>query len=406
MAAGLLLAPGIENALTFNERTEGRFMRFLTLLICTLICAAITGTAVAQDRYPRATWNKYSNSSVNISVYVFRDMNRNGVYDMGDRPMSGIIVDAIGNRRSLTRRSNLSGFANFEMSASNPEKDITFAGKYEFRLAVPPGWRVTTDNEVQISNFELRPGAPADIIALQPPLPVGLAPDLTIAGRLAESTKQSLEAISPSGERLTISTDPHGHFEFAATTGEWRIAIPGADASGRQRLISVGNSPVLLSMIGDTDTGDAGAGRLHTVTFDELQSGSVLKVPSGYGGLDWNNFVMAHQKIYPAQGYRNNLISGEFVAYNGSGHPVSISREAPFDFIGGYVGASNPRAEGETLIVSAWRGEELAYEEAFQMSALGPLYFSAEFKDVTRLEFRTEHYWQVTFDDLTFRLPD
>ena len=39
--------------------------------------------------------------------------------------------------------------------------------------------RVTTGNAVQESRFFLLPGAPADMFADPPPLPVGLAPDLT-----------------------------------------------------------------------------------------------------------------------------------------------------------------------------------------------------------------------------------
>jgi hypothetical protein len=349
----------------------------------------------AQDRYKPRGFDDYTNSSLNISVFVFRDLNRNRMFDVGDRPMNGVIVDATGNGRTLTRRSNMSGFTNFEMSASDAGKDITFSGDYEFRLAVPPGWHVTTDNAVQHAFFRLLPGSPADIVAEPPPLPVGLAPELTISGRVDPAVTQ-IEVRSPDDEASTIPTEA-GRYTLPAWAGVWRIA------SGR--LVEVVNAPVVLSMAGAGGmAADAPSGRDITVGFDDLEKGGVAKIPSGYGELNWNNFVMAHMKFYGSQGYRNNIISGEFVAYNGSGHPASISSAKPFDFIGGYLGASNFQAEGETLHIKAWRGDKLAYEENLSLSALGPIYFVADFQDIDRIDFSTEHYWQVTFEDLAFRL--
>ena len=99
-------------------------------------------------------------------------------------------------------------------------------------------------------------------------------------------------------------------------------------------------------------------------------------------------------------------MSGEFVAYNSSGHPVSITHDRPFDFIGGFFGAAWLEAEGETLQVRGWRGAELVYDERIELSALGPVYFAAGFNGVTRLEFSTERYWQFVCDDLEFRFSD
>lgn len=367
----------------------------LATLAIVIAAAWVSPTDVwAKDRYKPRGFDNYTNSSLNISVFVFRDLNRSGTFDIGDRPMNGIIVDATGNGRMLTRRSNMSGFTNFEMSASDSSKDITFGGDYEFRLAVPPGWQVTTGNAVQHAFFTLLPGSPADIVAEPPPVPVGLAPALTISGRIDPAVTQ-IEVRSPDDEVSTIAAEA-GHYAFPASAGVWRI--------GTGRLVEVVSAPVVLSMVGAGEMADAPLGRDITVGFDDLEKGGVAKIPSGYSGLNWNNFVMAHMKFYGSQGYRNNIMSGEFVAYNGSGHPASISSAQPFDFVGGYLGASNFQAEGETLHIKAWRGDKLAYEEDLSLSALGPIYFGADFRDIDRIDFSTEHFWQVTFDDLTFRL--
>ena len=166
--------------------------------------------------------------------------------------------------------------------------------------------------------------------------------------------------------------------------------------------MDVKTAPVVLSEAG---TPLASSGDVERVDFDGLVPAEITKVPSGYHGLDWQNFVAAYWKFYESEGYRNSLMSGTFVGYNGSGQPATVSSDAPFDFIGGYVGLGSLSAEGEQLQIVGWRGDERVYQETVTLSALGPSYFQAEFSAVTRIEFRTAHYWQAIFDDLEFRLP-
>ncbi|TIU88373.1 MAG: hypothetical protein E5W03_06245, partial [Mesorhizobium sp.] len=55
--------------------------------------AMVCGTARAgdaSDYYPRRTWDAFAGGHMNTSLLVFRDLNRNGVYDLGDRPMSRV----------------------------------------------------------------------------------------------------------------------------------------------------------------------------------------------------------------------------------------------------------------------------------------------------------------------------
>jgi hypothetical protein len=158
--------------------------------------------------------------------------------------------------------------------------------------------------------------------------------------------------------------------------------------------------PLLTSQSADEEATPVVAG------FDDLISGeSVAKIPSGYLGLDWHNWVVTHNRTYSGEGYINGAMSGDYVAYNGSGHPTSIDSEQPFHFIGGYFTAAWADAEGEMLNVKAWSGGTLAYEDRIRLSALGPVYFAAEYRDITRVEFSTEHYWQVVADDLVFHRP-
>lgn len=356
------------------------------------VLQSLTAVTWAEEPYaPLTRWDEPSGGQLNISVFVFRDVNRDGVYDLGDRPMSGIIVDATGLGPASSTESNSAGFANFKMSGSNVDADILFAGRYQFSILVPPHWQLTTGNVEQFTEFEMMPGSPADIVAKPPLSPVGLAPDLSISGPLPDG--QPLELTGRDGETVLLTGDD-GHFSAPAEPGTWQV-------SGRA--IEVKSIPVLLSdNWWDEPVTEAATDTL--VGFDDLQSEGVLKVPSGYSGLNWDNFVMTHQKFYEPAGYRNGAMSGEFLAYNGSGHPAAISSKVPFDFVGGAFGISTFQAEGETLTITGWRGELQVYQQEVTLSALGPVYLAAEMRDVTRLDFATARYWQFTADDLEFRV--
>lgn len=353
----------------------------------------------AEDSYAvRTVWDDYSQSDLNISVFVFRDANRNGIYDLEDRPMSGISVDSSGLGQAASAISNSSGFANFAMSGTDQEADIMFEGEYQFDVQVPPRWAVTTGNESQTTRFELFPGSPADLVARPAPALVGLAPDLWIEGHSAKAL--TLTARS-GGELQEAASNEAGNFSFSVRPGEWEMSSP---AMLEPRQIAVLATPVRLTESWLLQQEPPGGFPSVEATFDNLQSEGVLKIPSGYVGLDWSNFVMTHQKFYEPEGYRNGVLSGEFLAYNGSGHPAAIGRDRPFDFVGGYFGVSTLRAEGETLIITGWHDDQEVYRESLVLSALGPIFLAADFRGVTRLEFRTEHYWQFTSDNLTFRL--
>ncbi|TIT79193.1 MAG: hypothetical protein E5W57_07990 [Mesorhizobium sp.] len=142
----------------------------------------------------------------------------------------------------------------------------------------------------------------------------------------------------------------------------------------------------------------------HVVGFDDLMTTpGVFEVPSGYGGLDWYNLVAMHQRFTAGPGYINTTMSGEFIAYNSSGHPAQVFSDKPFDFTGAYFGAGWDDAEGETLILKAWRGDEPVYEDQLALSANGQVYFAADYRRITRLEIRTQHYWQAAIDGFAYR---
>jgi hypothetical protein len=382
------------------------------LLFSGAVVVAVAGLAVlcgsaraggAADYYPKRAWGSFEGGQMNTSLLVFRDLNRNGIYDLGDRPMSRVAVELDKpNGSTIMRLTNAGGFANFRMSVMQRDFEVVDPGHYAFRVVPPPGYSVTTGNASQESDYVVSPGSPGDMIAKTTTHPVGLAADLTISGAVAAGSRVSLTG--PDGVSAAAHVGPDGRFSAPVTPGEWLVDFAAGDATERRHVV-VGASPVVLSAFsGKSGPAEKPLPLEHVVGFDDLMtSPGVFEVPSGYGGLNWYNLVAMHQRFTDGPGYVNTTMSGEFIAYNSSGHPAQAFSDKPFDFTGAYFGAGWDDAEGETLILKAWQGDELAYEDQLVLSANGLVYFAADYLRITRLEIRTQHYWQAAIDDFAYR---
>jgi len=334
--------------------------------------------------------------------------------------MAGIAVEmtAAGGKTTL-ERSNLSGFANFPMSHSQRSAVIRSPGTYRFGVIVPPGWSVTSGNALQSVTFASLPGAPADLVAANPTGPVGLAPELAIAGRVClpggagravPAPAASAWAVDPGGTRAELALAADGSFRLPASPGTWTL---GAAASGGARRVgrhvTVRDAPVraaalVLGQDDDEAVGRAGRGTV-TVDFESVTGTPVAKIPNGFAGLEWN-YLNAIEAVWAnGDGYVNTVTSGHYVGYSSSGHPVTISRPGGFDFLGAYFGAAIPDAEGETLRVSAFRAGAMVAEEELRLSSRGPVWFDAGYLGVDRLVLATIHYWQFVADDMAFAMP-
>jgi hypothetical protein len=366
---------------------------------------SFAAVASAQELYaPRTDWSSFTGGDLNISGFVFRDVNRNGIYDGEDRTMELVATRMTSPQgETLIRWTNFNGFANFLMDAGNPEADIPNPGLYDFEVIVPPGWEATTGNVVQTKRFSVTPGAVADMSADPPFHPVGLAPTLTIGGTVPTTDAETRVSVRPpSGEWGQMGRAGITQFNIPAEPGEWQIRMESDD--GRQsvtRSVTVTEFPVQLS------AGGTGAveqpGDEVVIDFDDVTSRDIKEMPNGVGGLMWWNMI-AYGAGQPA--YTNNLVSGEFVGYNSSGHPARIWSPEPFSFVGGHFGVAWHRAHGETLRLRGYRRGELVYEDAITLSYIGPVWFQADYADIDRLDLATDRYWQFVTDDLHFLVPE
>ncbi len=333
--------------------------------------------------------------------------------------MAGVAVEMTDPAgRSTVRRSNFSGFVNFPMSASQRKAVIRKPGSYSFHVVVPEGWTVTSGNATQTTVFGRLPGAPADLIATNPALPVGLAPALVISGRVAMRSEAgtlvpapgaTVRAIGPGGVAAAVRVSATGSFAVPAAAGAWRLTAEGPALRARaERDVTVVDVPVVVSALvldeRGADTPQPVAAR-ETVDFESVTGTPVAKIPCGVAGVDWNYLNAIDAVSAGGDGYVNTLVSGRYVGYSSSGHPVTISRPGGFDFVGAYLGVGLPQADGETLRVQAFRaGTEVAVEE-LRLSFLGPVWLAADFRAVDRVVLTTLHYWQFVTDDLVLAVP-
>lgn len=378
--------------------------RFAAVLVPALAMFAGNAPALSQESsyYATRQWSGTNDGSMNLSSFVFRDLDRDGDYNLGDAVFVEVAVELSAPDGShVMRRTNSSGYANFPASLTLEDGVITEAGLHMVRVVPPPGWEVTTGNAIQTIRVSELHGAPGDLVADALPDPVGLAPVLEIRGKLDPALHASIadiRATGPGGKVVSAAADGEGGYRIPVSPGAWIVR----DGEGGEMThdVDVGRLPVVMPLRWSGEEADH-AGSV-TVGFDDLLvSDAVVKVPNGYHGLGWRNWVTIHNRFSGA-GYINSTISGEFVAYTSSGHPAAIHRDEPFDFVGGHFGLAWSNAEGETLRVRAWRGDELLHEDAFALSAYGSVYFAADYRQITWLEFATDHYWQAVADDLTF----
>lgn len=392
--------------------------RLLLSIMIIIIILFNTNLSLASNNddnnyYPKRTkWEPAKGTNMNISHYVYYDMNRNGIYDVGDRPLVDFAIKMTRpDGTTVVRRSNLNGFANFTNSMISSPVDVSEPGEYTFELIVPEGWKLTSGNKIQKINYRAGTTERSSIIAEKVPIPVGVIQEPRIDGSIKRKDKNELNfievySISPSNKIKKLDVDENGKFsifgKYAEEYGEWTIkAIDRKNNKEYMRKVKLDTIPVKMStiLIGEENVQKKSDKKL--IDFEDITYSTIQKIPNGVGNVNWYNLIVTDFLLYKGEGYVNNRMSGKYVGYNTSGQPVTISKEEGFDFYGGYFGVAwRNSAEGETLEVKAWRGEELIGEEEFELSALGPFYFDADYRNITKLELKTRHYWQFVTDDI------
>lgn len=389
----------------------------MNVTLCALGLIALVAIKPAEIYPDNHGWEPTNSGGENVSAFIFHDVNRNGVFDEDDRPAPHFAL-ALTNPSEVTtiNRANLYGFVNLVTSSSISGVAIDSPGCYEFKVVVPEYWSVSTGNATQEVCFSATDGGRLDLVANRLPAPVGVVHKPIVSGRVGPSSRTNsndngfeyaLRFTKDDGSAETLSTSGQ-EFSVELSPGRWRLTVrmKGQEAQYACRSFRIGTTPVRLSSVDEGRQCIEEAESAFEFDFELDSSSPIAKAPLGESGLEWINLIIVDAAVYGGAGYVNSRTSGKYVAYNSSGYPVQVLRDTPFGFAGANFGVAWPEAEGETVVIKAWRQDELVYEEEFRVSALGPFWFDADFRQVTRIEFSTVHNWQFVMDDALFFLSN
>lgn len=370
-------------------------LAFANLIVSTLLSAAVPASAQEPDRDPGPV--------TKVSAFIYRDVNRDGRYDTGDRPFAGVRAVLTGPRGESDYKSNVSGFANHLIHAGPPEEIRPATGTYRLQVTPPDGYEVTSGNGEQELHIVPKEQSPAGIVMDRPPRPVGIAPLLSISGR-ADCADRLLQITDPGGTASTISIGSDGYFHLAASRGAWFLSCTFAEGGTMRRRVIVDALPVYVAgwilsraVMPDLRLADPA----ETVTFDDLTvSDTLVEIPNGYRGLDWSNFVAVHNKFYRGAGYVNATTSGEYVAYTSGGYPSVIAREYPFDVLSLDLSTAWRGGESYDIELRGLDDQGVVYRDRIRASSAGPLHVDLGYRDIRQFEIVPGGYWQSAIDGL------
>lgn len=367
--------------------------------------ALVLMQAPPADAEPRSSWK--------LSCFAYRDVNRDGIFNMGDRPFGALPIRMTRpDGSNVVIRSNISGFANFPVKSGDTEAAAIYGpGDHVARSYPPAGWMLTSDNERQTVSMQQLDGAPGGLMAEAPCVHIGIAPILGFSGSFSAPENAALSdfvlsATHSDGREYDIPFDPEGNFKFAGYRGDWTLTFLDEKRNIEyRRTVRLVDAAVVFSHIDlGTEADNSDVAEANTVGFDDLvMTNSLFEIPSGYGGLNWNNWIATHNRLYKGAGYVNATVSSEYIAYNSSGLPAVVWSDEPFDFVGTYIGAAWPRGEEKDVVVKAWIGDDLVHEDRLSIYNAGPVYFLANYEGITRLEIVSEIWARIAIDNFSFR---
>ena len=130
------------------------------------------------------------------------------------------------------------------------------------------------------------------------------------------------------------------------------------------------------------------AASAELLTFDDLSSDRFGRIGNGYGGFNWSSSAMVLDTTrYSASGYVNGVVSGDYVAFNGWGNDLVMSRDNLFDFNSVYLtGAWN---NGLNIRVIGSRDGVSLFDSVVSVNTAGPTLFNFGYTGIDQLTFKS-----------------
>lgn len=363
-------------------------LRLLKARVCICLSAIATATTMPVP---------LTAGEMVLSQFVFRDIDRDGVYELGEPPISGVPV-------RLTRpgaepvivETNLAGFANFLMSPGRGH--ISGPGEISIEVLLPTELMYPVDPIPYSTQILALPAAPGGLVAEETPPFVGLAPRLGLS--IAADANDEVTCTSQEGiEWQAIEASDGRH--CPVSPGRWTVRWRNR-AEIKKVQVEVDHWPLRVPK--PIEDAIPSGEPLTIIDFDDLiTSNTLVEVPTGVADMHWQNFVATHRMYYEGAGYINGTTSGEFAAYTSSGHTARMWSDSPFDLVSVNLTIAWPAGLDAQIVVEAFRNGVLVSEDRFRGSHISPKRFAPNWSGITELRIWHESYWQVVIDDLTLK---
>lgn len=128
----------------------------------------------------------------------------------------------------------------------------------------------------------------------------------------------------------------------------------------------------------------AGSAQATLITFDGIPN-SLDTIAPGYGGLQWNNFLVLDGVKHGASGYTNSVISPNNVAFNGFGAPATFLSASAFTFNSAYITAA--WNDGLQLIVTGSLNGVQVDTTTFTVNTSGPTLETFNWSNIDSVTF-------------------
>jgi len=123
-----------------------------------------------------------------------------------------------------------------------------------------------------------------------------------------------------------------------------------------------------------------------TLMFDDVITSSAVPMPSGYGGLNWENMRVVRGEFVPDSGYERGVVSASNVAVNPQGNPASFSlASGTFDLTSFHATAA--WSEGLEATFTGFLGAVQVYQHNVLLSTLSPTLIELNWSGINRVEF-------------------
>ena len=135
-------------------------------------------------------------------------------------------------------------------------------------------------------------------------------------------------------------------------------------------------------------------------------------MPTGYGGLTWENFYVVNGYYPPlyGTGYKYGMVTPPNTAYNGYATPATISTTTRFDFVEASFAVAYSQTDDPSQIqIDGYLGNELKYTTQLYVVETGPSLATLDYNGIDRLVFTSlvnphdGRRSQFVMDNFTFR---